>query len=445
MQAAEGKAQSVNPTTRLLLGLGVISGAVALFSLYFLHQLDGLRALQLEAIDRNRRDSLQLLRIQNNLQNLALSMRDMTEGASPYPISAYRTEFDRTQLDLQDALEQERQLAPAGRTIQQQSFLSDSLQSFWGVMREMFEAAEGGDEPEAKRLIREVLQPRHASIATTVARLLISNNEAEQEAALEIEQIYASVERNTYYFMAAVFAAIFFTGGYMVSRNRRVFREIAQLSEERQQLAGRLITVQEDLFESVARELHDEFGQALTAAGAMLTRLERKAGPAGEDLREVRAVTHEALEGVRRLSQRLHPNVLDDYGLEGAIEWHAKQLGEQTGLAIDYQAPAEPLPPVERERAIHVYRILQEALSNVVKHAKAGSAEVRLSFGGGRLLLEVEDHGKGFSPAPGAARGLGLVAMRERAQLINGRLSIEPLASGGTVVRLEAPIMGGES
>ncbi|MCB1018866.1 MAG: ATP-binding protein [Acidobacteria bacterium] len=445
MREEDARARSVNPTTRLLLGLGVISAAVALFSLYFLHQLDGLRALQLESIDRNRRDSLQLLRIQNNLQNLALSMRDMTEGASPYPIAAYRTEFDRTQLDLQDALEQESQLAPAERTIQQQSFLTDSLESFWEVTREMFDAAESGDEPAARKQIREVLQPRHASIATTVARLLISNNEAEQEAALEIERIYASVERNTYYFMAAVFAAIFFTGGYMVSRNRRVFREIAQLSEERQQLAGRLITVQEDLFESVARELHDEFGQALTAAGAMLTRLERKAGPAGEDLREVRAVTHEALEGVRRLSQRLHPNVLDDYGLEGAIEWHAKQLGEQTGLAIDYQPPAEPLPPVERERAIHVYRIVQEALSNVVKHARANSAEVRLSCTDGRLLLEVEDHGKGFAPAPGGARGLGLVAMRERAELIDGRLSIEPRPSGGTVVRLEAPIMGGES
>ena len=435
------RSKSVNPTTRLLLGLGVISAAVALFSLYSLRQIDGLRSLQLEAIDRNRRDSLQLLRIQNNLQNLALSMRDMTEGASPYPLVAYRAEFDRTRLDLQDALDQERRLAPAARTIQQQTFLTDSLQSFWDVMDEMFQEAETGDEQEANRLIRQVLQPRLASISTTVARLLISNNEAEQEAALEIERIYDNVERNTYYFMAAVFAAIFFTGGYMVSRNRRVFREIAQLSEERQQLAGRLITVQEDLFESVARELHDEFGQALTAAGAMLTRLERKAGAGSGEAREIRSVTHEALEGVRRLSQRLHPNVLDDYGLEGAIEWHTKQIRDQTGIDIDYHPPAEPMPPIDRERAIHIYRILQEALTNVVKHSRANAVVVRFEAAGDRLFLEVADNGAGFSSDAGAARGLGLVAMRERAQLINGALTIEQTVSGGTVVRLEAPLL----
>jgi signal transduction histidine kinase len=439
------RSTSANPTTLLLAGLGVISAAVALFSFYSLRQVDGLRALQLDAIDRNRRDSLQLLRIQNALQNLALSMRDMAEGSSPYPLVAYQAEFDRTRLDLEDALAKEQELAPAVRTVQQQSFLKDSLTAFWDVMDEMFAAAGEADEAEAKRLLREVLLPRHASISTTVARLLISNNEAEQEAASEIERIYDNVERNTYYFMGAVFVAIFLTGGYMVSRNRRVFREIAQLSEERQLLAGRLISVQEDLFESIARELHDEFGQALTAAGAMLTRLERKADATPDSLRsglrEARGVTHEALQGVRRLSQRLHPNVLDDYGLEGAIEWHIRQIREQTGLDVRYKPPGEPLTSVDRETAIHVYRVLQEALNNVVKHAEANSAEVRLSSDGRRLLLEVEDDGKGFTTGPGGARGLGLVAMRERAQLVQGDLTIEGAASGGTVVRLKAPIM----
>ena len=443
MQAARDPSTSANPTVRLLGGLAVISAAVGLFSLYSLRQVDGLRELQLEAVDRNRRDSLQLLRIQNNLQNLALSMRDMAEGASPYPLTAWRSELERTRADLDDALRLERELAPAVRTVQQQSFLTDSLAEFWLAVEQMFTAAEGGDDAEAKRLIREVLQPRHASISTTVARLLVSNNEAELEAARQIERIYDNVERNTYYFMAAVFAAIFLTGGYMVARNRRVFRQLAQLSHERQVLAGRLIRVQEDLFESVARELHDEFGQALTAAGAMLLRLERKADAEPEvvrdGLREARGVTHEALEGVRRLSQRLHPNVLDDYGLEGAIEWHLKQIRDQTGLDVKYRPPAEPLPPVDRETAIHVYRVLQEALNNVIRHAEATAAEVRLAAADGRVRLEVEDRGRGFEPGAGG-RGLGLVAMRERARLIGGEFWIGRAGAGGTLVRLEAPL-----
>ena len=108
---------SPNPTPRLLAGLLVILIAIALFSAYSLRQIDGLRLLQLETVDRNRRDSLQLLRIQNNLQNLALSMRDMIEGESPYPLTAWRSEFDRTRADLDDALRLEQELTPTSRTV----------------------------------------------------------------------------------------------------------------------------------------------------------------------------------------------------------------------------------------------------------------------------------------------------------------------------------------
>jgi signal transduction histidine kinase len=435
---------SVNPTSRLLAGLALISIAVALFSAYSLYQIAGLRELQLEAIDRNRRDSLQLLRIQNNLQNVALSMRDMAEGASPYPIPAWKAEFERIRLDLDDALALEQELAPTVRTEQQQAFLRDSLTDLWDDMQRMFHSAEHGDDGESRRLIREVLQPRHASIANTVARFLVSNNEAEQAAAAEIQGIYDSVERNTYYFMAAVFAAIFLTGAYMVSHNRRIFRDLARLSEERQVLAGRLISLQEDLFESVARELHDEFGQALTAAGAMLTRLERKAGESSgelrEGLRETKEVTQQALDGVRRLSQRLHPNVLHDFGLEGAVEWYANQLGDQTGLNVRYERTGASLAQVESERAIHIYRVLQEALSNVLRHSGATDVDVRLSLREGQVHLEVQDYGKGFPPGEVTPRGLGLVAMRERASIIGGSLAISRPPGGGTLVALDAPI-----
>lgn len=436
---------SVNPTSRLLSGLAVITAAVALFSAYSLQQISGLRQLQLEAIDRNRRDSLQLLRIQNNLQNVALSMRDMTEGTSPYPITAWTAEFERIRADLDDALALEQELAPTVRTDQQQAFLRNSLADFWEAMRSMFLAAEHGDENESRRLIREVVQPRHASIANTVARFLVSNNEAEQAAAAEIQGIYDSVERNTYYFMMAVFAAIFLTGGSMVFHNRRVFRDLAELSEVRQVLAARLISLQEDLFESVARELHDEFGQTLTAAGAMLTRLERKVNGTpdelSEGLREAKGVTQHALDGVRRLSQRLHPNVLNDFGLDGAVEWHVTQVRDQTGLTIRYEKPDVSLASIEADRAIHIYRVLQEALSNVLRHAGAHEVDVRLSVCDGRVRLEVEDDGKGLPRDGVTPRGLGLVAMRERASIIGGSLTITQPAGRGTLVALEAPMM----
>jgi signal transduction histidine kinase len=433
-----------SPTGGLLIGLAVTLLAVALFSWHALTQVDGLRQLQTDTIDRNRRDSLQLLRIQGNLHNLGLSMRDMVEGASPYPIEAYRAEFDRVRFDLDDAVRTENALAPASRSPGQQAFLQDSLEQFWEAAERMFRLAEGGGQEPARELIREVMQPRHASLTNAVARFLFMNNEAEQQATEEIQQIYASVERNIYYFLFAAVVAICITSAYMIHQNRRIFQSISQLSEQRQVLARKLIGVQEDIFQSISRELHDEFGQVLTAVGALLARAQRKgadeAPQLSRDLREVQGIAQETLENVRRLSQRLHPNVLDDYGLEGAVEWYVQQVQEQTGLTITYEKQGEAMKALPGETAIHVYRILQESLNNVVRHANSAVAWVRLRRDANELQLEVEDRGVGLPPPSDRRDGLGLVGMRERAELVRGRLVLSRPAEGGTLVHLEVPL-----
>jgi signal transduction histidine kinase len=270
------------------------------------------------------------------------------------------------------------------------------------------------------------------------------NNEAEQQATEEIQQIYASVERNIYYFLFAAVVAICITSAYMIHQNRRIFQSISQLSEQRQVLARKLIGVQEDIFQSISRELHDEFGQVLTAVGALLARAQRKgadeAPQLSRDLREVQGIAQETLENVRRLSQRLHPNVLDDYGLEGAVEWYVQQVQEQTGLTITYEKQGEAMKALPGETAIHVYRILQESLNNVVRHANSAVAWVRLRRDANELQLEVEDRGVGLPPPSDRHDGLGLVGMRERAELVRGRLVLSRPAEGGTLVHLEVPL-----
>jgi signal transduction histidine kinase len=308
----------------------------------------------------------------------------------------------------------------------------------------MFRLAEGGDQEQARELIREVMQPRHASLTNAVARFLFMNNEAEQQATEEIQQIYASVERNIYYFLFAAVVAICVTSAYMIQQNRRIFQSISQLSEQRQVLARKLIGVQEDIFQSISRELHDEFGQVLTAVGALLARAQRKgadeAPQLSRDLREVQGIAQETLENVRRLSQRLHPNVLDDYGLEGAVEWYVQQVQEQTGLTITYEKQGEAVKALPGETAIHVYRILQESLNNVVRHANSAVAWVRLRRNASELELEVEDRGVGLPPQSDRRDGLGLVGMRERAELVHARLVLSRPAEGGTLVHLEVPL-----
>ncbi len=424
----------------MLAGLGATLLAVALFSWYALQQIQGLRRLQTQIVDNSRKDTLQLLRIQNNLHSLALSMRDMVEGAEPYPLAAWKGEFDRTRFDLDDALEIERQLSPASRTPEQQDYLADSLRQFWEAVDETFALAESDREAEARQRIETVLQALHASVTNTVARFLVLNNEAEERAVGEIQQIYAGVERNIYYFLAGIVLAISATSLYLILQNRRIFRSVAELSEQRQVLARKLITVQEDIFHSVSRELHDEFGQILTAVGAMLQRAEKQGAtsPLREGLFEIRGIVQKTLDKVRSLSQQLHPNILDDYGLEKALEWYVQEFRQQTGLAISYEKEGTG-PPVSSEVSIHVYRILQEALNNVVRHANSPAAWVRVRMTSDRIHIEVEDHGIGLDTAVNK-KGLGLVAMRERSELVGGRLEFQRPPAGGTLMRLEVPL-----
>src|SRR5215468_1584948 len=161
-----------SPTVRLVAGLGVTLSAVALYSGYTVTQLRGLARLQDTVIDRNRADSLLLLRIQNNLNSLGLAMRDMLDGSEPYPLTAWQGQFRRMRTDLEDAIAREAQSSPLDRDPEQRRYLSDSLRQFWDALDRIFALAKSGQEAEARTLIRLSVQARQEAIGTTVARLL---------------------------------------------------------------------------------------------------------------------------------------------------------------------------------------------------------------------------------------------------------------------------------
>jgi len=437
------KKSVASPTGRLLAGLAVTLAAVGVFSFYALRQMRGLEDLQTRTVDRNRKDSLQLLRIQNDLNELALAMRDMLVGDEPYPLHAWKPQFDRLRTDLNDALRLEAQLAPVQRDAGRQRYMADSLAQFWNSADRMFDVAQT-DERAARILIRDTLQARQASLTSAVAASLVQNNETEQAAAARIQSIYLGVERNVYIFLAAMLVAIFCTTLYLIYSNRRLFQHLAAVSEHRSDLARKLITVQEETLHSLSRELHDEFGQVLTAIGAMLRRAEKRLpadSPFCADLREVREVAQSTLEKTRSLSQLMHPSVLDDGGLEKAIDWYLPVFEKQTGITVRYEKKGEG-PQVTDRIAIHVYRVLQEALNNLARHSGSPLAVVRLQFPPGRLTLEVEDRGRGIPESRNgdSRKGIGMTAMRERAELLHGAFEVQRPGAGGTLVRLDVPL-----
>ena len=433
-----------SPAFGLLFGLIVTLLAVVSYSTYITGQISGLRALQTDLTDRSRKDSLQLLRIQNDLNSVALAMRDMLDNDSSYPLTAWSAQFNRVRLDLDDALRREEEVAVTSRTPEQRLYLGKSVTQFWDATTRMFALAESGHQDEARVQIRLSLQARQAALSTSVARLLVENNESEDQTARQVQDIYSQVQRQVYLFLGVTLLAISLTSLYLIRANRRLFAELASLSERRHELAQQLIATRESTLQAISRELHDELGQVLTAMGSMLGRAGKQA-PEGSilraDLREVAQIAQTTLESVRGLSQTLHPSILEDAGLEDTVTWYLSTVPRQLGITVAYEHAGASVAR-ENTVAIHVYRVLQEALTNVARHSGVHEAAVRLRYMNGIIDLEVEDHGSGLSPAPGRT-GLGIVTMRERAELVGGTIEFVKPRVGGTLVHLRVPLQEG--
>jgi signal transduction histidine kinase len=200
----------------------------------------------------------------------------------------------------------------------------------------------------------------------------------------------------------------------------------------------------------IAREIHDELGQALTALSMDLAWIARRAGADSvlasdllmEKVAPMLRMTEDVIKRVRRISAELRPGVLDDLGLLAAIEWQAQEFEKRAGVPcfIESNLGEERL---ERNLTTAVFRIFQEALTNVARHAQAGRVDISLSRDTACLRLEVRDDGTGIS-AEAARDGasLGLLGMRERARRLGGTAAIAPAAGQGTAVVIELPLPG---
>lgn len=200
----------------------------------------------------------------------------------------------------------------------------------------------------------------------------------------------------------------------------------------------RVVTGEELERTRLARELHDQTGQALTSILLGLSTI-REANDTDQAVEDVRELVVSTLQDVRRLAVELRPSALDDYGLEPALERLATTVSEHGGLAVDLEAQlGEERLPGEVETAL--YRIVQEALTNVVKHADARTVSIVLTRSRNAVTAVIEDDGKGIEPRREGDVGLGLVGMRERLSLLDGRLRVESSKGTGTTIVAEVPL-----
>lgn len=217
---------------------------------------------------------------------------------------------------------------------------------------------------------------------------------------------------------------------------------LERLEHERSVSTARALHAQEAERQRIAQELHDEVGQSLTAVLLGLRQVSDVAPPeVAAELEHVRDTTRTSLEEVRRISQRLRPGVLADLGLLNSLSSLASEHTSRTGVPVQ-RGFLPGLPPLPPETELVVYRVAQEALTNVARHARAGIVEIGLTRRGGTLVLRVADDGRGGATA---ARGSGIAGMAERAQMVGGRIDVRARQGGGTEVLLEVPTGHGPS
>jgi len=235
-----------------------------------------------------------------------------------------------------------------------------------------------------------------------------------------------------------------------ITRRKQFEEELQRSQRELRELSARVLEAREEEKAHIARELHDELGQMLTALKMDLAELRRRL-PAGDDalagmVGAMDTLLDRTVSATRRISADLRPLMLDDLGLAEAADWLIQEFAKRSGVACDVNLPAaETLQGMPKTVATALYRALQESLTNIARHSGARKAWIVIALEDGEIRMEVEDDGRGIAAADLAKpRSLGLKGMRERFTFIGGALEIDAAPRGGTRLRIRAPIRGAQ-
>jgi signal transduction histidine kinase len=300
-----------------------------------------------------------------------------------------------------------------------------------------------GFSTEARRLLvrknvptytsRDLLR-RHEEVTAVVAKMIANNYTRTIAAQSRMDQRSAQLVTESLGLLGGCLLLALVCAIFTVRITTQLFRRMEQQSSDLARVTWHMLESQETAARRFSHELHDELGQSLTAIKANVTALDPAAPPDPARLEDCRRLIDEAIQNVRELSHLLRPTILDDFGLDAGIRWLSERFGERTGIEIDYHSSFHERLADQTET--HLFRIVQEALTNVARHSGATRVAIALERNGNRVHLTVKDNGRGFSG--NGASGLGLVGMRARAESVGGELKID--SSDGVAIGLWAPL-----
>jgi signal transduction histidine kinase len=308
--------------------------------------------------------------------------------------------------------------------------LSRSSLAFSNEARRLL-TAESPETFASVELFRE-----HAAFISVIARLIEAEYRKVSAAQAQIDRRSSRLLDSSFVFagssvlLALLFAAV--TVGMVSQLIRRMEWQTAELGR----VSWHMLEDQEATARRFSHELHDELGQSLTAVKTNLTALGANGHPADPRVDDCLNLVDEAIGNVRQMSQLLRPTILDDFGLEASVRWLAEGFAARTGIQVKVDSNFSGRLADETET--HLFRIAQEALTNVAKHAGAKHVWIGLGSEAGEIRLTIRDDGRGLGPSPG--RGLGMIGMRARARSAGGDVDVRSRPGEGVVIEVRAPL-----
>jgi signal transduction histidine kinase len=437
--------------TALAIGFCVTLGLWFYTGVSFSQRIESLRVEAADIASRhmNAQQSLSTVRA----MVLLSSVRVRDALLDPTPTSLFENKFniDAAYRLVKTSIEEYEPVRGRASQVDQLDRLSSAVEQFHATSLDILAEAAHQDPAKIRDVLNRHIVPRRDAAVAISEEIQTLNRQAFIEQQAELTAIHQAAEvrsrRQLGIALVVGLGSMFITSlyaGRLESRLRDQMQRDARLSAELQQMAAKVIGAQEEERRLISRELHDEVGQILGAVRIELATAQRAiaAGTATTDtLNEAQAISDSALQTVRNLSQLLHPAALDDLGLTAAIEAALRGFERRHQIRASLQQVDLP-SRLPHDVELATYRIVQEGMNNIGKHARATQCRVRLTQLTDRLLIEVEDDGIGFiedTDRPIVARGLGLISIRERANRLGGTFNILSTPGEGTRLIVTLP------
>jgi signal transduction histidine kinase len=316
------------------------------------------------------------------------------------------------------------------------------LGQHWAILNRAIQTTsrEGSPNPDEVRPLQVSAVEITERVEDLDARQTVATQVAVQD---QFERLGRGLSLALYFSMGTALLLALGCGVYILRierQNQGRYEEIVSGRRDLEQLSARLVEAQETERRTISRELHDQVGQTLNAvlldAANLATRIRPDDEIGQRYLNNIRSLTDSGINSIRDISLLLRPSMLDDLGLIPALEWHARETSRRTGIDVRVSAGNvdDSLPDAIRTC---VYRVVQEALQNISRHAAASHANIDVRQSNGALALSIEDDGSGFDPR--LTKGMGLLGMEERVKQLGGHLEVQSEPGKGTTLRVSLP------